>query len=363
MRRIVILSFAVVLLAGSAASLQAFPFPYTDARALGMGGAYVANGSGAASVNYNPAALLSGGRIEIVVPNLNVRVDDHGGLVDVVDQIGNLDAGIPAEAAQIAGLLTGIDGDAVDLVGYATATLGMNFPGIGVAFGYSDLIDASVQAIVGSTNIAAPAATLFYGALEGQQVVITAAKDFGGVKIGANLRQVESTTYFNVEDLLTAPDIDLDAVTEGVEVEDDFTAIDVGILVSLTPLLEVGLVGRNVNEPEFDTFISTEQIEARYRAGAALDLAALRIVADMDLTEVESFSGTKYQEVAVGAEFKLPVLALRAGISQNSAESGDPTLLHAGVGLGFPVLKIDIGGMMGDSGDFYAAGANLTLEF
>jgi hypothetical protein len=104
-------------------------------------------------------------------------------------------------------------------------------------------------------------------------------------------------------------------------------------------------------------------LEARYRAGAAIDLAVFRIVADMDLTEVESFGGTKYQEFAVGAELKLPVVALRAGLSQNTAESDDPALFHAGLGLNFPVLKIDVGGMIGESGDFYAAGANLTFGF
>ncbi|MDF1536323.1 MAG: hypothetical protein P1S46_07460, partial [bacterium] len=80
------------------------------------------------------------------------------------------------------------------------------------------------------------------------------------------------------------------------------------------------------------------------------------VAADLDVTENDE-SGTKYQEWALGAEFDIWAIALRAGMSNNSGISGAPTLLHFGLGIGF----LDLGFAYAEKGDYYIAGANLGL--
>ena len=82
------------------------------------------------------------------------------------------------------------------------------------------------------------------------------------------------------------------------------------------------------------------------------------LAADFDLTEDDQ-GGSKYQEWAIGAEFDIWAVALRAGISNNSALSGAPTLTHLGLGLGF----MDPGFAYAEKGDYYMAGFNLGLSF
>jgi hypothetical protein len=339
-----------------------------------MGGAYVANGSGVASVNYNPAALREGGAMEILLPNVNLRVDDHIGLEDLVNDLN--DPAVASSPTLAINVLNRLDaGGSFDGVGYAGAAVGVNLAIFSYAVGYSDLIEGSIALTNVDTTPAGvldPSNNLLsYGALEGQQLVFTGAFDLGGITVGINARQIEATTYTFTQNVFTDPEVSFDALDQGVEADADDTAVDIGVLFDLGPMLRVGAVGRNINEPEFDLAGGGKLVlDSRYRAGAAFKVGGLKVSADMDLTEadmdlteVESFGGTKYQEFAVGAELKLPVVALRAGLSQNTAESDDPALFHAGLGLNFPVLKIDVGGMIGESGDFYAAGANLTFGF
>jgi hypothetical protein len=100
------------------------------------------------------------------------------------------------------------------------------------------------------------------------------------------------------------------------------------------------------------------ELDPRYRIGAALHLPAITVAGDYDISEDDS-GGTNYQEWALGAEFDVWAIALRAGLSNNSGLSGAPTLIHLGVGLGF----LDLGAAYAEDGDYYMAGVNLSLGF
>ena len=78
-----------------------------------------------------------------------------------------------------------------------------------------------------------------------------------------------------------------------------------------------------------------------------------------DISDKSVDNAAEYQEWAIGAEFDVWAVALRAGISNNTSLSGSPTMIHLGAGLGF----LDLGVAYAEEGDYYMARVNLGLGF
>lgn len=358
MKRLAVLSLAAVLVLGFAASAMALPFPITDVRAMGMGGAFVAAGEGIGAVQYNPALLGKDTTVSVVLPNLSARIEDNIGLADLIDDMDNAVAA--ANSTQIIAVLNELDqGGGIDLM--ATAGAGAGFGVFGISAGvtysqvvygliYPDAIDTSPGGILDVVNNN----QLVYGALEANQIILSGAKSFGNIIVGANLRQIDGTFYSDSESLFASPDTGIGDATSGAETSKSATAIDVGAVMTIAPMIDIGIVGKDVNSPDLDIF----EFKPRYRVGAAISLPMVTVAADFDLTEDDE-GGTKYQEWAIGAEFDVWAVALRAGVSNNSGLSGAPTLTHVGLGLGF----IDFGFAYAEKGDYYLAGVNLGVGF
>ena len=381
MKRNIIFLMAVLLVLGAGSAAHAFPFPYTDVRALGMGGAYVAGGSGVSAVNYNPALLAKGKRLELVLPVATVRVDDHIDIQDKLDSIDALLGGktISAWAASNPGTLTAMDNlinslaqpgkNSVDVEVFGGAAVGLNAFGLMVGVGYSDLIDASVITAMDTANIGSTtnylnnSSTLEFKGIDARQLVLSAAREFSGFTLGANLRQINGSSYFNtISAFNNSGNIDLDTLKQS---EHDYTAtaLDVGFLTSLTPLVDVGIVARDLVAPKAEFFDgSTYEPDTRYRAGVSINMALLHVVGDFDLSTTESFSGAKFREMAIGAELALPVLKLRGGLSKNMALDGAPEVLHLGVGFSLLAVKIDLGGAFDTDNRNLVAGASLRFK-
>ncbi|NOY86678.1 MAG: hypothetical protein GXP52_05200 [Deltaproteobacteria bacterium] len=382
MKKNIIFLMAALLILGVGSAAHAFPFPYTDVRALGMGGAYVAGGSGISAVNYNPALLAKGGHLELVVPVATVRVDDHIGIQDKLDSIDALLGGqdlatwaagaSSADLAAMDNLIISLDQpgkNSVDAEVYGGAAVALKAFGLMVGVGYSDLIDASVITAMDTSNISTAAdylnnsSTLEFKGIDARQLVFSAAREFSGFTLGANLRQINGSSYFNtVSAFNNSGNIDLDTLKQS---EHDYTAtaLDVGFLTSLTPLVDVGIVARDLVAPKAEFFDgSTYEPDTRYRAGVSINMALLHVVGDFDLSTTESFSGAKFREMAVGAELALPVLKLRGGFSKNMALDGAPEVLHLGVGFSLLAVKIDLGGAFDTDSRNMVAGASLRFK-
>jgi hypothetical protein len=361
MREHLIYLLSIALILGGVTMAHAYPYPPTDVRAMGMGGAYVAAGSGVASVNFNPALIRQSKKVEIVVPNLNLRFDDHAGLVDAINAFNSTTD--LAEQARI--LSEAIAAPGVDATAYAGIGVGFNLLGLGLAVTYADEIDFSTDVDNFALN-PTPDADVEYRGLEQRQWILTAGYDFGGLTLGGNVRFIDGTGLINTVAISDNPDIDLDTLRDGLEISPDGTqtAFDLGIVFNLSSVFEVGLVGRNLNEPEFTFSTETLKLDARYRAGLAINLPVVKFSADYDLNKGETFGGNEYQEWALGTEIGLgSVFALRLGLSENMAISSDPFIYHAGIGLGVPFFRFDLAGMYGGDGDFLGAGANLSFKF
>ena len=353
MKRVTIILTAAIIIMTFASAAWAVSFPITDVRALGMGGAFVAAGEGIGAVNYNPALLAKNTTAGVVVPELIGRFEDHIGMVDLIDDLGN--AYDTADTTQMIAILDQLDqGGAVDLNLYAGIGAGFGIFGISGGVTYADLIYGTAypnNIDAGNLSPSATTNTLELRGVEARQLIITGAKSFGNILVGANLRNINATTYTDSESLFTDPDID---ITTGTEAKESAVAWDVGAVLGLSPMLDLGIVARDVG----GTDLGVIEFDTRYRVGAAVNLATFTIAADYDITEDDTGS-TAYKEWAVGAEFDVWAIALRAGMSQNTGLSGAPTLLHFGLGLGF----LDLGAAYADEGNYYMAGVNLSLGF
>lgn len=355
MKRITVLSVVVLVVLAFVSAAWALPFPVTDVRALGMGGAFVAAGEGIGAVQYNPALLAKDSTVGIVLPEVVARIEDHIGLADLIDDLNDSAQTTTGALAILARL---DEGGALDVQASGSVGAGFGLLGLSAGVTYSQLIYGTAFPSNISTDPGDLGNNSFnqleYGAIEAKQIILTGAKSFGNITVGGNLRNIDATSYQDSEWLFDDPGTGIGDITDGIEDSESATAIDVGAVIELTPLLDVGIVAKDVNSPDLGLL----ELDPRYRIGAALNLPMITVAADYDITEDDA-GGTKYQDWALGAEFDVWAIALRAGLSNNSGLSGAPTLIHLGVGLGF----LDLGAAYADEGDYYMAGVNLSLGF
>lgn len=385
MKRFCILLILVLVLAFSVASVHAFPFPHTDVRGQALGGAYVAAAKGVGSVNYNPAGLARGRMFEFVAP-ATLRFSDHIDIDDKLTQIENITGGSTFatwasgasttnldQIVSLIGQLNVSGENSIDLRIYTSGGVSLNVFGIAGAVSYNyeviasmitsmDTVNVNTTSAVASTFVGNNTSTLQFRGIEDRQVVLTGAKEFGSLALGVNLRQIQATAYATSLVLFdnTDPDIRDELTVNGVS--ESATAIDVGIQFELLPTLRGGLVGRNVNSPEF-TLPGTAgilELESRYRAGIAWDLPIVMVVADLDLTTTKSLSGAEFREMAVGAEINLVGIQLRAGYSKNLALDSADAIIHAGFGLGG---FLDVAASADAGGKSISGGAAISLKF
>jgi len=137
------------------------------------------------------------------------------------------------------------------------------------------------------------------------------------------------------------------------DAEQDYkTSSNVGVdlgLMARWSMLQVGLTGRNLNAPQFKapSGFKDQRLDPSLSAGLAfIPFTTLTIAADADLNQVDSvLQGREYQRVGAGLEWNiLHTLALRGGVSKNIAESDDPTLYSAGLGINLWAMRIDLAG-------------------
>ena len=147
----------------------------------------------------------------------------------------------------------------------------------------------------------------------------------------------------------------MESELEDVEEQDTSWGIDLGLLFKPTklPKLSLGLVGKNLNTPEFDTATgNTLKVKPQVRAGLAYDFWGdrLTVAIDADLTKNETFiPDYDSQFIGGGINFHpFSWLSLRGGAMRNIQESDDGTIYTAGLGFGLKWFQLDVTGQVSD---------------
>jgi len=174
---------------------------------------------------------------------------------------------------------------------------------------------------------------------------------YGTFGIGGSLKYMYGVTYDTRVNIDTSSG-DLSDVFKDEEKISSTFGIDVGAFYTpeVLPHLRIGVVGKNLNTPEFDKRDGTTyQVDPMARAGIYyagwhhwLDVAL-----DVDLTSNKTFlEGVDSQYIGGGLNIH-PVswFSLRMGAMQNLADDTLGTIVTAGLGFGLKWLQIDISAM------------------
>lgn len=174
--------------------------------------------------------------------------------------------------------------------------------------------------------------------------------------IGGNIKFMKARTYNTALQIFDDEFEDaLDKATDDYEESTNF-GLDLGFLYHFGDDLRVGVVGRNLNSPDFDIKPlfpggddSIEE-EPQIRAGVAYKpLNFVTIAVDYDITKNEftTSDNLESQNLCGGVEFRLlEILQLRGGAYKNLAEGDIGIVYTAGLGFNLWLFNLDIGASM-----------------
>jgi hypothetical protein len=202
---------------------------------------------------------------------------------------------------------------------------------------------------------------------------------FDMIGVGGAVRYVYGNTFVDYTTLY-----DVDSVRELIDETLAFNkrqeghefAVDLGILFKPTDWARIGIVGRNLNEPDFKVDLPSQlrrdlnevgislnryKLERQVRAGMAVEpLPWWTIAADIDLTENDNqyLPGFNSRLLSIGTEarfkYRKVALALRGGAFMNlgSSQNKAPTIT-AGLGLRLWNLTLDVSGGVSTERDHF----------
>lgn len=290
---------AAVLVLLCASDGLAQPVELVGTRALGMGGAFVAVANDSSATWWNPAGLASGPFLDLSLTRSLVESDER----------------LPASRS-------------------GTWAFALGTPPFGFGYYRYRLTDAGAPIAQDRADRQETGEGLVVRSLSVSQFGITVLQTLtDGVHVATNLKYLRGTSRAaatidaagRISDLLDAGD-DL----TGGEREGRFD-LDIGAM-AVGGGLRLGLVVRNVREPEFDAHRLPRQV----RMGAAFDgeaagTAPFVVALDADLRRYDAGWGER-RIVAVGGEHWLRPrrFALRAGARVNTVDDGSTVFTGGG---------------------------------
>ena len=273
-------------------------------RSAGMGGAFVAVADDASATYWNPAGLVTGSVFSAVA---EVAQGDFEG------------APVPGANPP----MTGFAGRGSFLVALGTWPVGATFYRIA---------DATARVIGPGTEAANVVAAAELRRLTTTNVGVNLLHSlWSGVHVGATLKYVHGSAGGDVR--LPAPGDPLDAARDLDARGSNQFDVDAGVMVDLRKV-KLGLTGRNLAEPEFETAqnASRLQLPRQVRAGVAFRAAETLIVSlDADLTSTPDVTGDR-RSLAAGAEQRLwrDRAAVRGGFRISTTGDTRPVVTTGG---------------------------------
>ncbi|MFQ5442354.1 MAG: conjugal transfer protein TraF [Thermodesulfobacteriota bacterium] len=171
--------------------------------------------------------------------------------------------------------------------------------------------------------------------------------------VGGNVKFMRARVYNTSVQVFNTNLVDAFETAKNDYEDSENFGVDIGVLYRRGDAFRFGIVGRNLNNPEFDMRMLlpddkdhlTE--ESQVRAGIAVKpLSFLTLALDADITKNDTTISSSYKSQNVGGGLELnlfKVLNLRAGAYKNIAESDIGFVYTAGLGVNLFLINFDIG--------------------
>ncbi|MCS6292542.1 MAG: conjugal transfer protein TraF [Nitrospira sp.] len=329
-------------------------FAVVGPRAAGMGGAGVAITTDALATYWNPAGLAMTQTVDIRLQATAQGVDRHG-FRESLQHIEDLDLNNAANAGRAQDLANRLNRPGASLS--ANGTAGLYFKGhFGEhAFGFN-VSDVATGGSFVSRPISATGAgpitidgQIALRGLEARQAAFSYAYAFADktFAVGITAKAIQGAAYSGTA-TINGEELKLSDNFGKAKISSAFS-VDVGAIYRPASWLRLGVVAKDLTQPEFDAPDGTKyKMLPQVRGGVAINpYSSLTLTADMDVTSNKTFvPGIKSQVLSVGAEQTIlnEFLSLRVGAYKNVQDAAATITPTAGIGLRVFALRVDIGG-------------------
>lgn len=313
-------AFALILLTAASASAQ--PFEAVGARALGMGGAFVAVADDASATWWNPAGLASGPIVSVVFDRstFDTGAEQFGGAFAPRDRSGTL-------------------------VAFTTLPLGVSYTRLRSTWLVPSVEGTEARSLV-----------THHGAITVVQTL------WPGIVAAANLKYVRGSAFSGPVEGQTPEDA-FDRVNDLIGRSSGAFDADLGLMARKGPL-KAGLTVRNIREPEFETADGVAlSLPRMVRAGVSYaPYSNVVLAADLDLTSVD-IAGDDRRMLAFGGEYRVRLAAVRAGMRLDTDGEALPS---ASIGASYAVrngMWVDLWATLGGDDAERGWGASGRIVF
>lgn len=369
---------AAVLAVSAMAAVPAagVEFAVVGPRAAGMGGAGVAVTTDALATYWNPAGLAMTKSFDIRVAG-SLQGIDRRDVLDTIKEVNELDfndtsAANQARAQALADRLNH-PGASLSAIGAGGLYLKTHFGDHALGFNVSDVatggafVSSPIARVGGTADITGQ---LAMKGLEARQAAFSYAYAFADrtFAIGVTGKVIQGAAYAGATNIRGADDSI--RVFEDIGKANISTTfgVDVGAIYRPSSWLRMGIVAKDLNQPEFDAPNGeTFKLLPQVRGGIAVNpYSTLTLTGDVDITSNRTLvPGQKSQVLSVGAEQTIlsEFLSLRVGAFKNMQDAASPITPTAGFGIRVYALRVDVGGGYDfrESGGLAAGSVSLTF--
>ncbi|WP_447977362.1 conjugal transfer protein TraF [Candidatus Nitrospira bockiana] len=342
---------------GVTPAAQAVEFAIVGARQMGMGGAGVAVTTDALATYWNPAGLAMSQTVDVRAVG-SVQGIDRLGVIETVKDINDINKNDLSNQARLQSLADRLNSQGASLSGIGAG--GVYFKGYwgNSAFGFnvSDVATGGgfVRSPVSVSNVGGQLQVNGQFALRGleaRQAAFSYAYAFADrtVSIGASIKLIQGAAYTGTVTVTDADDLSTIKDSFGKAKLSTAIGIDLGAVVRPTPWLRIGVVAKDINQPEFDAPDGSQfKLTPQVRGGIAVNPdASLTLTFDGDITSNPTLvPGQKSRVLSVGAEQTIlsEFLSIRVGALKNVEDAKSIVTPTAGFGIRIFALRVDIGG-------------------
>lgn len=335
-------------LATALTSVQALEFGTMGSQAFGMGGVGVAIKHSPWGLYYNPALMAAddGFKVGLYV-GFQSKSDNFFDLFDINknDPSALLQSKLEELTKNSSIKLTNQDGAVIQLPDFGIGVLATG------AFINAGASGSARLENVTANNLKDAKLTTDYSVYTLLEIPVgyalefeTVAGDFSIGVTGKYMNLSATNGSFAIQNGTNVTDAFKDMMKFDIGGGDSNFGLDLGLSYEIADCFTMGVVGKYLNSPTFNTKNGSYTIAPQARAGVALDLDWFMIGMDVDATANKDLSNENFktQMIGLGTAFDFEWIALRGGIATDLQHTDD-MIFSLGLGITFLDIGVQFG--------------------